>query len=81
MGVFSPFVSAGQVLYGSVLVRKNTGAGAFATPTLTVGAELDGLMRISRVAEAWFYAQRDGADQRPVIVLPGQSHMQVIIVL
>jgi hypothetical protein len=52
------------------------------TPTLTLAGELDGMTRISRIAEA-FYHQYDNLDTRvnttdllPIVVLKGVSHMQ-----
>ncbi|RYG67454.1 hypothetical protein EON64_07390, partial [archaeon] len=81
--------AAGMVLMGSFLTHKwKTGATAegtpqvvFPVPTLTVGGELDGLCRITRIAEA-AYSQIDlAADPQqaavtmPVTVIAGLNHM------
>merc|ERR1719453_732971 len=80
----------GMVLMGSFITRKyKTGTTAngrpqveFPVSTLTVGGELDGLCRISRVMEA-LYTQVTfdedpvtAAKQLPVSVIPGMNHMQ-----
>lgn len=67
--------AAGQILMGGFLLRKHlTPSVDYGVPTLTLGAELDGLARITRMAES-FYLQKGRADL-PVVVLPGQNHMQ-----
>merc|ERR1719285_1569126 len=76
----------GQFLMGSVLTRdkrkiqKNgTSHYNYDVPTLTIGGTKDGLMRISRVAEAFWhsYVNIDGTqkDVFPVVALDGVSHM------
>lgn len=78
------------VLLGSFITRKfktgKTDAGRpqveFPVPVLTVGAELDGLCRITRISEALysqitFHANPDYAtDNMPVVVIDGMNHMQ-----
>jgi len=48
----------------------------FNVPTLTIGGELDGLSRITRIAEAFYVSKvRDNhIDDYPVIVAPGVNH-------
>jgi len=68
--------AAGQILMGGFLARKHlTPELSFPVPTLTLGAELDGLARITRIAESVFH-QEEGKSFFPVVVLPGQNHMQ-----
>lgn len=45
-------------------------------PTLTIGGELDGAVRITRIAEA-FYTQRN-QPQNPVVVVSGMAHASVL---
>lgn len=82
--------AAGMILMGSFLTRKHkTGATAegrpqveFPVPVLTVGAELDGLCRLTRIAEALYtqvtFAEDPAAAVRalPVTTIKGMSHMQ-----
>ena len=75
----------GQILMGAVLLRNtrhinNEGKTSFDydIPTLTLNAELDGLMRITRSAEAYWHANtnivKDQTDKFPVVALEGLSH-------
>jgi hypothetical protein len=74
----------GQILLGSFLTRtwKNKYAFNYTIPTLTIGGELDGLARVTRMAEAYYtqmmdpWSPADGAKDFPVTVLKGVSHMQ-----
>mmetsp|Transcript_3814 Transcript_3814/g.5919 ORF Transcript_3814/g.5919 Transcript_3814/m.5919 type:complete len:579 (+) Transcript_3814:59-1795(+) len=78
----------GMVLLGSFLTRKykknrfpNTPQYEFPVPTLTVGGELDGLSRITRITESLhtqvtMSASKHPERELPVVVLPGVSHMQ-----
>ncbi len=50
---------------------------SFKLPTLTIAAELDGLVRITRIAEA-FYTQSSVAYKHPVVVIPAASHASVL---
>mmetsp|Transcript_40330 Transcript_40330/g.90609 ORF Transcript_40330/g.90609 Transcript_40330/m.90609 type:complete len:551 (-) Transcript_40330:244-1896(-) len=47
-------------------------APKFPVPTLSVGGELDGVVRVSRVAEAW-YTQK-GTPEHKVVVVEGMNH-------
>eukprot|EP00933_Yihiella_yeosuensis_P017942 TRINITY_DN1491_c2_g3_i1.p1 TRINITY_DN1491_c2_g3~~TRINITY_DN1491_c2_g3_i1.p1 ORF type:complete len:533 (-),score=120.53 TRINITY_DN1491_c2_g3_i1:63-1661(-) len=68
--------AAGQILMGGFILRKNFYPQFdYPVPTLTIGAELDGLARVTRIAES-YYHQKDHFDQFPVVVVPGMNHMQ-----
>ena len=75
----------GQILMAAVLLRNtrhitNEGKTSFDydIPTLTLNGELDGLMRITRSAEAYWHANtnivKSQADKFPVVALEGLSH-------
>mmetsp|Transcript_45539 Transcript_45539/g.72021 ORF Transcript_45539/g.72021 Transcript_45539/m.72021 type:complete len:561 (-) Transcript_45539:253-1935(-) len=65
----------GQVLMGGFLQRKyNWPTKTYPVTTLTVGGELDGLARCTRLAEAFYAA--DGNPDFPVVIVPGMTHMQ-----
>jgi len=67
--------AVGQILMGSYILRKRYWPTfSYDVPTLTIGAELDGQARITRIAEASYHSK--GQKDFPVVVLPGQSHMQ-----
>lgn len=67
--------AAGQILMGGFLQRKYLVPEVdYSVPTLTLAGELDGLARVTRMAES-FYHQR-GRDDLPVVVLSGSNHMQ-----
>ena len=75
----------GQVLMGAFLTRswKTDYIFNYSVPTLTIGGELDGLARVTRMAEA-FHTQLLDPSQNydtnsvdfPVTVIRGISHMQ-----
>jgi hypothetical protein len=65
----------GQVLMGGFLQRKyNWPKKTYPVTTLTIGGELDGLARCTRLAEAFYMA--DGSADFPVAIVPGMTHMQ-----
>jgi len=65
----------GQVLMGGFIQRKYIWPKwSYPVTTLTIGGELDGLARPTRLAEA-FYASQDKPDF-PVAIIPGMTHMQ-----
>lgn len=72
-----PWVKA-VVMYGACLQRNytNTTLIKFPVPSLAVGGEKDGLMRITRMAEAYYKTTVPGGKEQVVVVLPGVSHMQ-----
>ena len=76
----------GQILMGSVLTRDlhtlNTDGSThfnYPVPTLTIGGTKDGLMRISRMAEAYYHQieniEKAQQGMFPVFALEGASHM------
>jgi hypothetical protein len=85
-----PDTATGMFLFGAFLTRKfktsQTPEGRpqveFPVPSLTVGGELDGLARLSRVVEALYtqvtFSEDPGAAARfmPVTVVGGMNHMQ-----
>mmetsp|Transcript_41618 Transcript_41618/g.129482 ORF Transcript_41618/g.129482 Transcript_41618/m.129482 type:complete len:558 (-) Transcript_41618:112-1785(-) len=65
----------GQVLMGGFIQRKYTHpTWDYPVSTLTIGGELDGLARPTRLAEA-FYAAK-GREDFPVAIVRGLTHMQ-----
>ena len=70
----------GQILMGSYLERKYKNQ-TYPTPTLTIGGELDGLSRVTRVMESYYHYvlypyQGNKPNLFPVAVVQGMSHMQ-----
>ena len=76
----------GQILMGSVLLRTNrkinddgTSHFDYDVPTLTLGGTKDGLMRVTRLAEAyWHQYDNIEAAQKgtfPIFAVEGTSHM------
>jgi|LauGreSBDMM110SN_4_FD.fasta_scaffold27599_1 hypothetical protein len=77
----------GQILMGSFITRafKTTNYHfSYPIPTLTIGAELDGLCRVTRIAEAYYTQLIDPYNTDieynnknfPVTVILGATHMQ-----
>lgn len=67
----------GQILMAACLLRLYDNA-TFPLPTLTVGGEKDGNMRVSRVAQSSHVYRRQGpevAARFPVVAIPGANHM------
>eukprot|EP00928_Gymnodinium_smaydae_P062170 TRINITY_DN46090_c0_g1_i1.p1 TRINITY_DN46090_c0_g1~~TRINITY_DN46090_c0_g1_i1.p1 ORF type:complete len:575 (-),score=87.96 TRINITY_DN46090_c0_g1_i1:241-1917(-) len=65
----------GQVLMGGFIQRKYIyPAWSYPVSTLTIGGELDGLARPTRLAEA-FHSSK-GRQDFPVFIVKGMSHMQ-----
>jgi hypothetical protein len=65
----------GQVLMGGFIQRKYLyPTWSYPVPTLTVGGELDGLARVTRLAEAFY--KTGGRPGFPVEVVAGMTHMQ-----
>lgn len=74
-----------QVLMGAFITRtfKKDYVFSYPVPTLTIAGELDGLARITRMAEAYYTQILDptqnsitGGDKFPVTAIEGMSHMQ-----
>lgn len=69
--------SAGQVLLGGCILRKYCYPEfSYRQPTLTIGAELDGTETIMRQAEQFRIHSDLDQTKFPMVVLPGQTHMQ-----
>lgn len=76
-----------QVLMGAAITRDHREINSDGTtkynynvPTLTLGGTKDGMMRISRIAEAFWHSdvniEKSQKDLFPVMALEGVSHMQ-----
>lgn len=81
--VFSCKDCVAQVLMGAGLLRKyrnGTKSKIYPVPTLTLDGDLDGLMRVTRQAENYYFLQHSEdpheASRFPVVIHPGISHMQ-----
>ena len=73
-------IAKGQILMGSFLLEKYRNV-AYKVPTLTIGGELDGLTRVTRIMEAYYHQVLNITDQTaltnfPVIVINGMTHFQ-----
>lgn len=69
--------TAGQILLGGCLMRKYCyPIFSYARPTLTIGAELDGVEGLLRQAEQFQIQSGLETHRFPLVVLPGQTHMQ-----
>jgi len=73
----------GQILMGAFLQRDYYDPGHFSIPTLTLGGDLDGLCRVTRMAEGFWHQLVNPSDiysyqleNYPLIVFEGLSHMQ-----
>ena len=73
--------SQGQILMGAYLLRKYRNQ-TYPVPTLTVGGELDGLTRVTRIMEEYYHRIFVAKDLQaatrsfPVAVIEGMSHFQ-----
>ena len=76
----------GQVIMGSVLLRSNHSINDdgkthfdYDVPTLTLGGTKDGLMRVTRLAEAYWHQYDNIEDAQkgmfPIFAVEGTSHM------
>ena len=72
----------GQMLLGSFLKRSYRNV-TYPVPTMTIGGELDGLARVTRIMEEYYHRVLHASDERkiapatfPVVVVEGMSHMQ-----
>jgi hypothetical protein len=74
-----PFKFDGLILEGSFITRKNQKKKSDPKfPTiLTLGAELDGLARVTRLAESYYFDNLPGVkDHTYTIVIPGMNHYE-----
>lgn len=74
--------TSGLIMLGSFLKRSYRGSPSFPIPTLTIGGELDGVCRITRIMEEFIHrismaSNRDEAIKKfPVVTVPGMTHLQ-----
>ena len=77
----NPKMAAGQVLMGSFLLSKYRNTN-YPVPTMTLGGEMDGLCRVTRIMEEYYFRILHAADPDtalrnfPVLVIQGLSHIQ-----
>ena len=75
----NPSGITGQILMGSFIERSYQNH-SYPVPTLTLGGELDGLCRVTRIMEAYYHYISNPSKKLttsfPVIVIQGMSHMQ-----
>ena len=74
-----PFKFDAVILEGSFIVRKNLDKSSNPKfpPVLTLGAELDGLARVTRMAESYYFNDlMTVKDHTYTIVIPGMNHYQ-----
>ena len=69
------------VLYGATVLRKYR-TTSFGAPILTLDGTLDGLLRVSRQAEAWWHQVHrapsiNASDSQPLILLEGLNHWSI----
>ena len=62
------------VLYGATVLRSNRDKDLGA-PVLTLDGDLDGLLRVTRQAEAWWHQHK--TPTQPVVLLPGLNHWSI----
>ena len=73
--------SRGQILMGAYLFRKYRNK-TYPVPTMTVGGELDGLTRVTRIMEEFYHHifmandMQKATQSFPVTVIEGMSHFQ-----
>ena len=70
----NPSNVTGQILMGSFLLRKYHNK-TYPVPTFTLGGELDGLARVTRIMEAHYHSS-NLYDKFPVVIVEGMSHAQ-----
>ena len=64
---------AGQILIGSFLERKYRSKGSpYPVPTLTLSGELDGLARVTRIIESFYFYS---TYPYFTLIIPGMNHM------
>ena len=74
--------TVGLVLLGAFLKREHREKPVFPVPTLTVGGELDGVCRITRIMEEYYHRVYTAKNKTaatysfPVAVVQGMTHLQ-----
>ena len=77
----NPSLAAGQVLMGSFLLSKYRDT-PYKVPTMTLGGEMDGLCRVTRIMEEYYFRNNvtnntdTALSDFPVLVIRGLSHIQ-----
>ena len=77
----NPSLSRAQVLLGSFLLREYR-TSPYPVPTLTVGGEMDGVCRVTRIMESYYHSVIHAVNYTvavrdfPVVVVEGMSNMQ-----
>jgi len=71
----------GQILMGGCLLRNASSEYFYdvnyPVPTLTIGGELDGLTRVTRMMEGYYHQVLHSKSQDfPIVVIEGMTHMQ-----
>lgn len=75
-----PFQFSGLVLEGSFITRSNLNKIPPSFPAiLTLGGELDGLARLTRMAESFYHNNKDSSLKESItLVVDGMNHFQFI---
>lgn len=70
--------TAGQILYAANIVRQyQSDLSTYPVSTLTIGGEKDGVLQITRMAEAYYFIENGNYSAKfPLVILPGVSHAQ-----
>lgn len=71
--------AAGQILTGGFLQRKYFWPNfTYPVPTLTIGGELDGLSRVTRIVESYYIQTKRDSNEKafPTVVLKGVNHFE-----
>ena len=75
-------LAAGQILLGSFLSSKYRNGTTYPIPTMTIGGELDGLSRVTRIMEEYYFRIQQASDPDtalasfPVLLVRGITHLQ-----
>lgn len=80
--VASTLNATGLILLGSFLKRSYHGPPPYPIPTLTIGGELDGVCRVTRIMEEYVLRihtvknQTAAIKHSPVVIVRGMTHLQ-----
>lgn len=70
--------ATGQILMGAFITRSDRNhTGGYPVSTLTIGGELDGLCRVTRIAEAYYHSVLIAPDHAQVGVCVAWSTKQL----
>ena len=67
---------SGLILEGAYVQRKNFAIQSVLNNILTIGGELDGLNRITRMAEAFYFNQKNVMANQITLIVNGMNHYQ-----